>query len=105
MTTIQENDDKTRIVWKSHRVNILLTVTDKRGRFITDLTKDDFEVLENKRPQKNHGVHRAKPICPSASPILVDTSNSVRDRFRFIQEAAIEFINSVIRRARTGRWW
>jgi VWFA-related protein len=96
MTTIQENDDKTRIVLEVTRVNILLTVTDKRGRFITDLTKDDFEVLENKRPQKIMEF-TAETDLPLRLAILVDTSNSVRDRFRFIQEAAIEFINSVIR--------
>ncbi len=96
MTTIQESDDKTRIVLEVTRVNILLTVTDKRGRFITDLTKDDFEVLENKRPQRIMEF-TAETDLPLRLAILVDTSNSVRDRFRFIQEAAIEFINSVIR--------
>ena len=30
--------------------------------------------------------------------ILIDTSNSIRDRFRFQQEAASAFINSVVRR-------
>jgi len=39
----------------------------------------------------------AETDLPLRLAILVDTSNSVRDRFRFIQEAAIEFINSVIR--------
>jgi VWFA-related protein len=29
--------------------------------------------------------------------VLIDTSNSIRERFRFIQEAAIEFITSVMR--------
>src|SRR5205807_7924939 len=33
------------------RVNVLFTVTDKKGRFITDLGKDDFVVTENKKPQ------------------------------------------------------
>jgi len=30
--------------------------------------------------------------------LLVDASNSVRDRFKFEQEAAIEFLNAIIRR-------
>jgi VWFA-related protein len=96
MKTTQEDDDKTRIVLQVTRVNILLTVTDKRGRFITDLAKDDFEVLENKRPQTIMEF-TAETDLPLRLAILVDTSNSVRDRFRFIQEAAIEFIDSVIR--------
>ena len=37
-----------------------------------------------------------KAICRCGSAILIDTSNSIRDRFKFEQEAAIEFINSVL---------
>src|ERR1035441_6561396 len=33
------------------RVNLLFTVTGRRGRFVTDLTKGDFEVIESKKPQ------------------------------------------------------
>ena len=44
-------DDASRIVLEVNRVNILFTVTDKKGRFVTDLTKDDFEIIENKKPQ------------------------------------------------------
>ena len=29
--------------------------------------------------------------------LLIDASNSVRDRFKFEQEAAIEFLNQIIR--------
>ena len=29
--------------------------------------------------------------------VLIDTSNSIRERFKFEQEAAIQFINSVVR--------
>jgi hypothetical protein len=35
----------TRIVLEVNRVNMLFTVTDKKGRFITDLVKDDFQVV------------------------------------------------------------
>ncbi len=33
------------------RVNLLFTVSDKKGRFVTDLNRDDFEIIESKRPQ------------------------------------------------------
>lgn len=78
------------------RVNVLFTVTDKKGRFITDLGKDDFLVSENKKPQVIQEF-TAESDLPLRLGILIDTSNSVRDRFRFEQEAAIEFINSVVR--------
>ncbi|MFN0172290.1 MAG: VWA domain-containing protein [Bryobacteraceae bacterium] len=78
------------------RVNLLFTVSDKKGRFITDLAKDDFLVFENKKKQAI-AEFTAESDLPLRLAILIDTSNSVRDRFRFEQEAAIEFINSVVR--------
>ena len=75
---------------------MLFTVTDKKGRFVTDLAKDDFEVIENKRPQPIQEF-TAETDLPLRLGILIDTSNSIRDRFRFEQEAAIEFIKSVMR--------
>ena len=39
----------------------------------------------------------AESDLPLRLGILVDASNSIRERFRFQQEAAIEFINQVIR--------
>ena len=44
-------DEPTRIQVDVTRVNMLFTVTDKKGRFVTDLAKDDFEVIESKKPQ------------------------------------------------------
>lgn len=90
------SDEDTRILVDVTRVNILFTVTDKRGRFITNLDRNDFEVVENKRQQKIMEF-TSETDLPLRLAILVDTSNSIRERFRFIQEAAIEFINSVVR--------
>jgi len=79
-----------------NRVNMLFTVTDKKGRFITNLGKDDFEVFESKKPQ-NILEFVAESDLPLRLAILIDTSNSIRDRFRFQQDAAVEFIRDVIR--------
>jgi len=92
----EELDEATRIVLDVTRVNILYTVSDKKGRFVTDLTQDDFEVIEGKTPQ-NILEFSSLSDLPLRLGILIDSSNSIRERFRFIQEAAIEFINSVIR--------
>jgi|SRR6185437_7340742 len=78
------------------RVNMLFTVTDKKGRFVTDLTKNDFQVSENKKPQSILEFNSETDL-PLRLAILIDTSNSIRDRFRFQQEAATNFINSVVR--------
>jgi Ca-activated chloride channel homolog len=77
------------------RVNMLFTVTDKRGRFVTDLTKPDFEVFENKKPQQIMEF-TSETDLPLRLAILIDTSNSIRDRFRFQQDAATNFVNGVV---------
>lgn len=89
------DDETTRILVDVTRVNMLFTVTDKKGRFITDLNKDDFEVIEGKKPQVIQEF-TAETDLPLRIAILVDTSSSIRDRFKFEQEAAIEFLNSVV---------
>lgn len=91
-----EDDIKTRITLDVTRVNLLFTVTDKKGRFVTNLARTDFEVFEGRRGQ-NILEFAAETDLPLRLAILVDTSNSIRERFRFIQEAAIEFISSVVR--------
>ena len=92
----QEAPDKTRITLDVSRVNMLFTVSDKKGRFVTDLTKEDFQVIESKKPQPIMEF-AAETDLPLRLAILIDTSNSIRDRFRFQQEAAIAFIDSTVR--------
>jgi len=86
----------TRIVLEVTNVNLQFTVTDKRGRFITDLAQKDFTVREGKNPQKILQFS-AESNLPLRLAIVVDSSNSIRERLKFIQESAIEFINSVMR--------
>lgn len=91
--------DANRIVLDVTRVNMLFTVSDKKGRFVTDLNRNDFQVVENKKPQ-NILEFTAETDLPLRLAILIDTSNSIRDRFRFQQEAATDFVRSVVQRDR-----
>jgi len=77
------------------RVPLLFTVSDKKGRFITDLQQKDFKIRDNKKSQEILAFARESNL-PLRIGILIDTSNSIRERFRFEQEAAIEFIRSVL---------
>jgi Ca-activated chloride channel homolog len=81
------------------RVNILFTVADKKGRFVNNLLKEDLEVLELKKKQ-TIVEFAAESDLPLRIAILVDTSNSIRARFRFEIEAARSFLESVIRKGR-----
>lgn len=86
----------TRLSIDVTRVSMLFTVTDKKGRFITDLGRDDFQVFEHKK-QQSVAEFTAESDLPLRLAILIDTSNSIRDRFKFEQEAAAEFINGTVR--------
>jgi Ca-activated chloride channel family protein len=94
--TTSETGDKSRITLDVSRVNMLYTVSDKKGRFVTDLTKDDFEVYESKKPQTIIEF-AAETDLPLRLAILIDTSNSIRERFHFQQEAATAFIDGTVR--------
>ena len=93
---VQQAEEPARISVDVTRVNMLFTVTDKKGRFVTDLSKEDFDVVEGKKPQ-NIQEFTAESDLPLRLGILIDTSNSIRDRFRFEQDAAAEFLRTVMR--------
>jgi Ca-activated chloride channel family protein len=80
-----------------NEVNMVFTVTDKHGRFIKDLKQNDFKVLDDNRPPAAVVNFGSETNLPLRVGLLVDASNSIRDRFRFEQDAAIEFLNQIVR--------
>jgi len=92
----QPTGEQSRIQVRVELVNVLATVTDKKNRLVTDLTKDDFRIFEDGRPQAIRFFSRETDL-PLRIGILIDTSNSIRDRLRFEQEAAIDFLNTAVR--------
>jgi VWFA-related protein len=94
---VEQTEREQTITLDVTRINILYTVTDKKGRFVNNLVKEDFELYEDKRRQSILEFN-AESDLPLRIGILIDTSNSIRDRFRFEVEAASEFLNSIIRR-------
>ena len=77
-------------------VNVLFTVTDKKNRLVLDLLKDDVRVSEDNKPQSIRYFSRESDL-PLRIAILIDTSNSIRDRLRFEQEAAVDFLTTTVR--------
>jgi VWFA-related protein len=88
LTTIRKRVDE---------VNVIFTVTDKHDRFVKELSKSDFKVLDDKQLQQQIVNFRSETDLPLRVGLLVDASNSIRDRFKFEQQAAIEFLNQIIR--------
>src|SRR5215471_10234449 len=69
-----EDDLSSRITLDVTRVNMLFTVSDKKGRFVTNLDRGDFEVSEAKKNQ-NILEFTAETNLPLRIGILIDTSN------------------------------
>src|SRR5271157_956243 len=92
------DDTLTTIRKRVDEVNVVFTVTDKRGHFVKDLTQSDFRVYDNNKPADNIRSFNRETNLPLRVGLLIDASNSVRDRFKFEQESAIEFLNQIIRR-------
>lgn len=76
--------------------NVMFTVTDRKKHLVTDLTKNDFRVFEDNHPQKIAFFSRETNL-PLRIGIMIDTSNSIRERLHFEQEAAIDFLQETLR--------
>jgi VWFA-related protein len=81
-----------------NEVNVVFTVTDKHGKRITDLKQADFHFIDDNKPASEIRSFHAETNLPLQVGLLIDASNSVRDRFKFEQESAIEFLNQTVRR-------
>src|SRR6266436_6097555 len=96
-SSTQEDESVTTIRATVNEVNVVFTVTDKHGRYIKDLKKQDFNFVDDSKPAAEIRDFKSQTDLPLQVGLLVDASNSVRDRFKFEQESAIEFLNQTIR--------
>jgi hypothetical protein len=63
-------------------VNVLFTATDRKGRLVTDLDKSDLRLYEDNKLQAITNFSRETDL-PLTIALLIDTSTSIRDRFKF----------------------
>lgn len=77
-------------------VHLVFTVTDKHGRYVKDLTEKDFKILDDRKPPEAILSFSSETNLPLRVGLLIDTSQSVRERFKFEQEAAIEFLHQTL---------
>src|SRR6185437_3842874 len=82
---------------RSDEVNVVFTVVDKDGRFVRDLQQNQFRILDNHLPPQKILDFRAQTDLPLYVGLLIDASNSIRDRFQFEKEGAPEFLDYIIR--------
>jgi Ca-activated chloride channel homolog len=74
-------------------VPLSVTVTDRQGRFVGDLTRENFEIFEDGVPQDIsffEGGH-----VPIDLAVLIDTSASMAHRMRVVRAGALSFIRTL----------
>src|SRR5450432_1222694 len=97
--TQPDGSAQTRITQTVSLVDVLFTVLNRRNKLVPDLEKDDFKISDDKSPQSIRYFARQTDL-PLRIGLLMDTSNSIRDRLKFEQDAATSFLFSVIRRTK-----
>ena len=80
-----------------NEVNVLFIATDKHGKFVRDLTQNDFSILDDHKPPQAILNFRRETDLPLHLGLLVDVSGSVDSRFDFEQTAATSFLQHTLR--------
>jgi len=71
-------------------VSVFTTVTDAQKRLVPDLVQDDFEVLDNEKPQPL--ILFENKIQPISVVVMLDTSGSMTLTINLLKQAAEEFV-------------
>lgn len=81
-------------------VDVSCVVRDRRGRYVRDLTRNDFQIFENGVRQELLFFHRdqARRTRSLSVVLLMDTSASVKEKLAFEKKAAVEFFGEVLQR-------
>jgi Ca-activated chloride channel family protein len=77
-------------------VDVLFTVLNRRNKLVPELDKPDFKIFDDNVSQEIRYFSKQTDL-PLRIGMLLDTSNSIRDRLKFEQDASINFLYSVLR--------
>src|SRR5579862_8782840 len=93
-----DSDDSVVTIKKRvDEVNLLFIATDRHGKFVRNLNQGDFTILDDHKPPQSIVNFRRETDLPLHLGLLIDTSGSVRTRFDFEQDAAIAFLQQIVR--------
>jgi VWFA-related protein len=89
-----DNSDNATFVFRKQVEEVLLhaTVIDDKQHIVTDLTKSDFTVYEDKRPQTISSFRHED--IPVAMCIVVDNSGSMREKRAKVNAAALNLVRA-----------
>jgi VWFA-related protein len=87
------------IVSNVNLVEVLFSVVNKKQKLITDMTQPEFKVLDDNAQQEITAFSQPTDL-PLRIGMVLDTSNSIRERLKFEQDAAIDFLFNALRRGK-----
>src|SRR5581483_3806655 len=90
-----ENKDQNPIRVQVNEVIVPVTVTDEKGRFVSDLNESDFQIFEENKPQKIQYFTRERSQ-PVVVGFLIDLSTASRIHWKNFQDASIELIQNLL---------
>ena len=88
-TSADDNAIKLNASW----VNLNVSVTDRQGKKVTQLRRENFTVLEDGVPQEI--VHFAPVEAPVNLVLLLDLSGSIGDKLKAMKKAANRFVDTL----------
>ena len=91
------DDSSFKIVTSVNEVNLIFTVTDKKGNFIPNLKQSDFALLDDRKAPARVSSFVQQTNLPLRVGIVIDASTSIRQRFQFEQQAATEFLLQIVK--------
>ena len=97
-----EDVDQAPLRIQANEVNLIFTVTDKHGHYIPNLRQNDFALLDDQKAPEKVTSFRQQVNLPLRVGIVIDASTSIRTRFQFEQQSAIEFLLKILK-ARSDR--
>ncbi len=77
-------------------VEFYVSATDRKGEPVSDLSPEDLEVREEKRPQEIRRLERMTNV-PALFALLFDTSASMAEELPVVEQAAFGFFARVLR--------
>jgi VWFA-related protein len=96
--TPSQDEATPTITVQVNEVSLIFTVTDKHGHFVNGLQRQNFGLLDNGHPPEAVLRFYPQTNLPLRVGIMLDTSSSIRQRFQFEQDSAIEFLLQVLHR-------
>jgi VWFA-related protein len=94
--TLPPEGQTSSITVYTNEVDLIFTVSGKDGHFVTGLQQQAFGLLDDGKPPVRVRSFTQQTNLPLRVGVMLDTSNSIRQRFQFEQQSAIDFFLQVM---------